>query len=86
MDLDSGDNGKVVYNIIGGNVEGVFKIDFDIGVIKVKRFLIIVLVFIFIFDVEVKDKGNLLRSIFVKVDLNVFLFDGLFKFVVKLVV
>lgn len=49
IDLDSGDNSIVVYNIIGGNNEGVFEIDLDIGVIKVKRFLIIVFVFKFIF-------------------------------------
>lgn len=44
---------------MGGNDEGVFKIDFDIGVFKVRKFLIIVFVFQFIFEVEVKDKGNL---------------------------
>ena len=85
-DLDSGDNGKVVYNITGGNAEGAFKIDPDTGVIKVKRSLTTVSASTFTLDVEAKDKGNPPRSTLAKVDLNVFLPDGPPKFVVKPVV
>ena len=85
-DLDSGDNGKVVYNITGGNDEAAFKIDPDTGVLKVKKSLTTVSASQFTLEVEAKDKGNPPLRKTATVQLNVFLPDGPPKFVVKPVI
>ena len=85
-DLDSGDNGRVVYNITRGNDEGAFKIDPDTGVVKVKKSLTTVSASRFTLEVEAKDKGNPALRKLSNVQLDVFLPDGPPKFVVKPVV
>ena len=85
-DLDGGDNGKVVYNITGGNGEGAFKIDPDTGVLRVKRSLTTVSASRFTLEVEAKDKGNPPLRKTATVQLNVFLPDGPPRFVVKPVI
>lgn len=85
-DLDNGDNGKVVYNITGGNDEGAFTIDPDTGVLKVKKSLTTVSASRFTLEVEAKDKGNPPLRKTATVQLNVFLPDGPPKFVVKPVI
>ena len=85
-DLDNGDNGKVVYNITGGNGEEAFKSDPDTGVIRVKKSLTTVSASQFALEIEAKDKGNPPRRKTATVQLNVFLPDGPPKFVVKPVI
>ena len=85
-DLDSGDNGKVVYNITKGNDEGAFMIVQDTGVIKLRKSLTTVSADQFSLTVVAKDKGTPPRSGESTVQLNVFLPDGPPKFVVKPVV
>ena len=85
-DLDSGDNGRVVYNITSGNDEGAFEVDADTGAIKLKKSLTTVSASQFQLTVEAEDKGNPPRKTSATVKLNVFLPDGPPKFVVKPVI